>query len=179
MDFNLPYEISDTVNYPCSANNRTIGQKSICHMLFWLVFSTSLWSLFGRCWRVSGPSCLWSGWIIYWQNQVSFNYLYIHTYICCSVMFDSLRSHGLYSPWNSPGQNTGVGSLALRSSPVPLLLLCATLTPGSSPQSLISYHHGSCQFGMQLSFPECCPGVRLILFQKTVKLHKKTLMPIF
>jgi len=29
-----------------------------------------------------------------------------------SVMFDSLRSHGLYSPWNSPGQNTGVGSLS-------------------------------------------------------------------
>ena len=27
------------------------------------------------------------------------------------VMSDSLRPHGLYSPWNSPGQNTGVGSL--------------------------------------------------------------------
>ena len=27
-----------------------------------------------------------------------------------SVMSDSLRPHGLYSPWNSPGQNTGVGS---------------------------------------------------------------------
>ena len=26
-------------------------------------------------------------------------------------MSDSLRPHGLYSPWNSPGQNTGVGSL--------------------------------------------------------------------
>ena len=26
------------------------------------------------------------------------------------VMSDSLRPHGLYSPWNSPGQNTGVGS---------------------------------------------------------------------
>ena len=25
----------------------------------------------------------------------------------------SLRPHGLYSPWNSPGQNTGVGSLSL------------------------------------------------------------------
>jgi len=25
----------------------------------------------------------------------------------------TLRSHGLYSPWNSPGQNTGVGSLSL------------------------------------------------------------------
>ena len=28
----------------------------------------------------------------------------------CSVVSDSLWSHGLYSPWNSPGQNTGVGS---------------------------------------------------------------------
>ena len=25
-----------------------------------------------------------------------------------SVMCDPLRPHGLYSPWNSPGQNTGV-----------------------------------------------------------------------
>ena len=30
-----------------------------------------------------------------------------------SVMSDSLRPHGLYSPCNSPGQNTGVGSLSL------------------------------------------------------------------
>ena len=30
-----------------------------------------------------------------------------------SVMSDSLWPHGLYSPWNSPGQNTGVGSLFL------------------------------------------------------------------
>ena len=29
-----------------------------------------------------------------------------------SVMFDPLRPHGLYSPWNSPGQKTGVGSLS-------------------------------------------------------------------
>ena len=28
-------------------------------------------------------------------------------------MSDSLRPHGLNSPWNSPGQNTGVGSLSL------------------------------------------------------------------
>ena len=27
-------------------------------------------------------------------------------------MSDSLQPHGLYSPWNSPGQNTGVGSLS-------------------------------------------------------------------
>ena len=30
-----------------------------------------------------------------------------------SVMSDSLRPHGLYSPWNSPGQNTGVGGFSL------------------------------------------------------------------
>ena len=30
-----------------------------------------------------------------------------------SVMSNSSRPHGLYSPWNSPGQNTGVGSLSL------------------------------------------------------------------
>ena len=37
----------------------------------------------------------------------------------CSVMSDSLRPHGLYSPWNSPGQNTGVGSLSLLQGIVP------------------------------------------------------------
>ena len=31
----------------------------------------------------------------------------------CSVMSDSLLPHGLYSPWNSPGQNTEMGSLSL------------------------------------------------------------------
>ena len=30
-----------------------------------------------------------------------------------SVVSNSLRPHGLYSPWNSPDQNTGVGSLSL------------------------------------------------------------------
>ena len=30
-------------------------------------------------------------------------------------MSDSLQSHELYSPWNSPAQNTGVGSLSLPS----------------------------------------------------------------
>ena len=30
-----------------------------------------------------------------------------------SVMSNSLQPHRLYSPWNSPGQNTGVGSLSL------------------------------------------------------------------
>ena len=37
-----------------------------------------------------------------------------------SVMSDSLQPQRLYSPWNSPGQNPGVGSLSLsRGSPNP------------------------------------------------------------
>ena len=31
----------------------------------------------------------------------------------CSVVSNSLQPHGLQSPWNSPGQNTGVGLLSL------------------------------------------------------------------
>ena len=34
-------------------------------------------------------------------------------------MSDSLQPHGLYSPWNSPGQNTGVGSLSLLQGTFP------------------------------------------------------------
>ena len=36
-----------------------------------------------------------------------------------SVVSDSLRPHGLYSPWNSPGQNTRVGSLTLLQGTFP------------------------------------------------------------
>ena len=31
----------------------------------------------------------------------------------CSVVSNFLQPHGLYSPWNSPGKNTRVGSLSL------------------------------------------------------------------
>ena len=43
----------------------------------------------------------------------------------CLVVSDSLRPHGLYKPWNSPGQNTGVGSLSLLQGIFP--------TQGSNP----------------------------------------------
>ena len=36
-----------------------------------------------------------------------------------SVVSDSLQPHGLYSPWNSPGQNTGVGSCSLHQGNLP------------------------------------------------------------
>ena len=42
-----------------------------------------------------------------------------------SVVSDSLRPHGLCSPWNSPGQNTRMGSLSLLQGIFP--------TQGSKP----------------------------------------------
>ena len=38
---------------------------------------------------------------------------FIHESESCLVASDSLQSHGLYSPWDSLGHNTGVGSLSL------------------------------------------------------------------
>ena len=49
-----------------------------------------------------------------------------------SVVSDSLWPHGLYSPWNSPGQKPGVGSLSLLQGIFP--------TQGSNP-SLPHYRH--------------------------------------
>ena len=35
-------------------------------------------------------------------------------------MSDTLQTHGLYNPWNSPGQNIGVGSLSLLQGIFPI-----------------------------------------------------------
>ena len=43
----------------------------------------------------------------------------------CPAVSNSLWPHGLYSPWSSPGQNTGVGSLSLLQGIFP--------TQGSNP----------------------------------------------
>ena len=55
---------------------------------------------------------------------------YIPMKVKVTVVSDSLRPHGLYSPWNSPGQNTGVGSRSILQESFPTqglnpgLLLC-------------------------------------------------------
>ena len=74
-----------------------IGCLFIIDLFFWL-----RWVL-GLC--LGFPSC--SGWELLSQASP------------CgesesrSVVSDSLRPHGLHSPWNFPGQNTGMGSLSL------------------------------------------------------------------
>ena len=52
-----------------------------------------------------------------------------------SVISNSLQPHGLYSPWNSPGQNTGVGNLSLLQGIFP--------SQGSNPGLPHCRHKGS------------------------------------
>ena len=78
---------------------------------------------------------------------------------CRLVVSDSLRPHGLYGPWNSPGQKTGVGSLSLLQGIFPTqgsnpgLLHCRQivyhLSPQGSPRILewVAYPVSSGSFG--------------------------------
>ena len=59
------------------------------------------------------------------QHRVIYVFLNLRESENHLVMSDSLRPYGLYSPWNSPGQNTGVGSLSLLQGTFP--------TQGSNP----------------------------------------------
>ena len=84
-------------------------------------------------------------------------------------MSDSLWPHGLYSPWNSPGQNTGVGSCSLLQEIFPT----QGLNPGLLHCRLILYqlsHQGSprilewvaCPFSSGSFQPRNQPGVSCI-----------------
>ena len=69
-----------------------------------------------------------------------------------SVMSDSLQPHGLYSPWNSPGQNTGVGSLSLLQRIFPI----QGLNPGLPHCRQILYqpsHKGSPRILEWVAYP--------------------------
>ena len=69
-------------------------------------------------------------------------------------MSDSLRPHGLYSPWNSLGQNTEVGSLSLLQGIFPT----QGLNPGLLPWGQIVYHlsyQGSIK--MEMQYFSCFP----------------------
>ena len=50
-----------------------------------------------------------------------------------SVMSDSLLPHEIYSSWNSPGQNTGVGSLSVLEGDLPYPGIEPTLQVDSLP----------------------------------------------
>ena len=77
----------------------------------------------------------------------------------CSVVSDSLGPPGLYSPWNSPGQNIGLGSLSLLQVVFPTqesnqgLLYCRWILNQLSYQGSPKNTGVGCDFFLQGIFP--------------------------
>ena len=86
--------------------------------------------------------------------------LYLRVCVCvcvcesCLVILNFLQPHGLYGPWNSPGQNTRVG-LSLLQGIFP--------TQGSNP-SLPHYRWIRYQLSHRKSSTYPCPGTLMVSF---------------
>ena len=82
--------------------------------------------LWGNCGKLIPPEfkfwyCLFKQNLRYLRHLGIFFYSSQHSESeSCSVMSDSLWPHGLYSSWNSSGQNTGVGSHSLLQGIFPI-----------------------------------------------------------
>ena len=79
-----------------------LSHKGSPRMLEWVAYPFSRGSSQPRSW--TGVSCFAGGFFTNWAIREAQS---------CSVVSNSLRPHGLYSPWNSPGKNTGVSSCSL------------------------------------------------------------------
>ena len=97
----------------------TVGMK-------WKTYAKAVsiqWAMgFMRCRRRKGN---WGARLGDYEMHSMSNPSWVWYFQSHSVVSDCLRPRGLYSPWNSPGQNTGVGSLSLFQG--------IFLTQGSNP----------------------------------------------
>ena len=80
-------------------------------ILEWVAYPFSSGSSQSRNW--TGISCIADGFFTNWAMREA------KRSESCSVMSNSSQSHELYSPWNSPGQNTRVGSHSLPQGILP------------------------------------------------------------
>ena len=75
---------------------------------------TWVWVNSGSWWWTGRPGVLWlmgSQRVRHdWATELNWTEEVISESESCSVVTNSLQPHRLYSPWNSSGQNTGVGS---------------------------------------------------------------------
>ena len=106
-----------------------------------------------------------------------------------SVMSDSVRPHGLYSPWNFPGQNTGVGNLSLLQGIFPTQGSNPALQADYLPAELsgkpklrkgCSYVFTSMQPGIHIQIqppPAPSPAIQYYLTFENLIPHKGTLPP--
>ena len=85
-------------------------------------------------------------------------------------MSNSLQPHGLYSPWNSPGQNTGVGNLSLLQGIFLTLNACPSL--GGGPTLMCGRR--STSHGRRLQRRLSCSGQHRVL---TLEMRVETPRP--
>ena len=85
-------------------------------------------------------------------------------------MSDSLRPHGLYSPWDSPGQNTGVGSRSLLQGIFP--------TQGWTQVSRIAggfFTSWATREALENNIMECSSALKKKMSYQAMKRHRETL----
>ena len=147
-----------------------------------------------RAWYISYP---FASSIKYTQtaNSTFISEPYIVLYFeSCSIVSESLQHHGLYNPWNSPGQNIGMGSYSLlqRIFPTqgsnpgllnPGILHCSRilylLSHQGTPRILecIAYPFSSGSFLTQESNQGLLPAERGIVVQSSgggISFHKRS-----
>ena len=122
-----PYRLRENIPPGVSPNSKYVSFcKSFRKIIYISNSSLSIWSASTwRCnWKNEMNVCLWF-YFIASQKKAPYSkaLVYFSTYQpwggekseseSHSVVSNSLPSHRLYSPRNSPGQNTGVGSLSL------------------------------------------------------------------
>ena len=114
-DGEVIWDLAGSVGQVLSLTQRG-GQTTFGHSLFHSLSKVFVGSPVSMTLLVAWGKAVNKTWPPWWCCQWS---------LSRSVMSDSLQPHGLYSQWNSPDQDTGVGSLSLLQGIFP--------TQGSNP----------------------------------------------
>jgi len=112
---NLPWFMDLTFQVPmqyCSLQHRTLLPSPVTSTAGYCFCFGSGSSFFLELLLYSSPVAYWAPTDLGSSSFSVISFCLFILFMGFLVMSDSLRPHGLCSPWNSPGQNTGVGNLS-------------------------------------------------------------------